>query len=202
MGRSSGGASTISFGSNEVQRITIAATGGTFTLSDGAETTGPLAFDITALDLASALGAFASIINPANLSIIGGPGDATGSTPYFVEFINSLAQTDVPQLTLDGSNLIGDAGSGIATIVGGDVFGDSPSAFTVKWGVFYANVSANATLVAPGDFVNFNRGPVAQGDRFLHFPDERVYEVGAAGSTLVDLVYGPGTIIVADTGLT
>jgi predicted acyl esterase len=87
-------------GTNEVQTVQVTATGGTFTLTFDGQTTGPIAFDATPAAVDAAL---------EGLSSVGtGAVNVTGSSSnYTVTFTGSLARTDVPELTSDGSGLIG-----------------------------------------------------------------------------------------------
>jgi hypothetical protein len=91
---------------NEIQRVAIDATGGTFTLTFGGQTTGALAYNITAAALQSALAALSSI-GPNNVSVTGGPGNAGATTPYLVTFVGTLAGTNVAQMTSNGTLLTG-----------------------------------------------------------------------------------------------
>ena len=90
-------------GKNEKQTITLDAgvSDGTFTLAFGGQTTGDLAYGISAADLQIALRALTSINGP-NVSV-------TAGTPgWVVEFIGTLARADVAAITGDGANLVGD----------------------------------------------------------------------------------------------
>lgn len=102
---------------DEQQTVAVSATGGTFTLTfEGSETitTEPIPFDASAAEVQSAISRI-----PATVS--GGPGDATGSTPYVFTFDGREARgTDVPQMTADGNSLTGAAASAtVATTVNG-----------------------------------------------------------------------------------
>jgi hypothetical protein len=93
---------------NEVQRVTVAATAGTYTLTFGGATTGNLAFNATASTVQTALRAL-STVGGSNLTVTGGPGNAAGSAPYVITFTTALAATDVPELTADAALLTGTA---------------------------------------------------------------------------------------------
>ncbi len=82
---------------DEVQAVTIVASAGQFKLTFGGDTTADLPFDATASEMASALEALPSI-GSGGVTVAGGPGDATGSSPYKVRFTGPLGGTDVPQL--------------------------------------------------------------------------------------------------------
>jgi hypothetical protein len=91
-----------SSGANEQQTVAIDAgvSGGTFTLSFGAETTSAQAFDVLAEDLEDDLEALTGI-GAGGVSV-------TGTTPtWVVEFTGTLAETDVAMLVGDGALLTG-----------------------------------------------------------------------------------------------
>jgi hypothetical protein len=95
-------ASTTTHGSraSEVQELDLgAATGGTFTLTIGADATIALAFDATTSDVQAALEALPSI-GAGNVSVAGGIGG-----PYTVTFAGALAGQDMTQITIDASAL-------------------------------------------------------------------------------------------------
>jgi hypothetical protein len=69
-------------------------------------TTAPLPFDASALQLHSALEALSGI-GVGNVTVIGGPGDAGGTSPYVVTFVGALSGVDVTQLSADGGGLSG-----------------------------------------------------------------------------------------------
>lgn len=87
---------------NEVQTITLTdATGGTFTLSFGGQTTGNIPYDAYASEVEEAL---------EGLSTIGEGGvDVSGSAggPYAVTFMGALGNQDVALITCDGALLTG-----------------------------------------------------------------------------------------------
>jgi hypothetical protein len=95
---------------NEVVSIRVQATSGTFTLTHEGNTTAALAYDIAAATLETTLEALASI---NSVTVTGGPGDASGSSPYIVTFNGADANTDMGDITGDGSSL---GGAGILTI--------------------------------------------------------------------------------------
>jgi hypothetical protein len=102
---------------NEIERITVNAGGGTFTISHGGDTTGLIPFNASAAEVRSALEALESI-GPGNVVVNGGPGAEGGGTPYFVEFVGSLAKMGITPLTTSHSSLIpGKSGAFLATVV-------------------------------------------------------------------------------------
>jgi len=101
--------------SNEVERITVNATGGTFTITYGGETTGPINYNASATEVQEALDALAGLKNPGNVTVIGGPGGAGGGTPYTLIFGGELAEQSVTPVTTNRSGLTG--GAKLATVV-------------------------------------------------------------------------------------
>lgn len=100
----SGGVTTITNGSaqNEIQVVTIIGgpTSGTFTLTFQGQTTAPLAYNISAANMVLALEALSNIG-------VGDVGVSLSGWQYTVTFQNALANTDLQQMTGDGSSLGG-----------------------------------------------------------------------------------------------
>jgi hypothetical protein len=93
---------------DEHQTLTVSATAGTYTLSFGGEATAPLAFDATAAQVESALDGLTSIGGAGgSVTVTGGPGDDSGSSPYSITFGGSLAETDVEQVGTEPALLTG-----------------------------------------------------------------------------------------------
>lgn len=98
---------------DETQEITVAASSGSFKLvfadpfgSGEVSQTPALAYNASAATVQSALDALPTIADHGgSVTVSGGPGDATGSAPYFVKFEGGLAGDDVPQLTIERGNL-------------------------------------------------------------------------------------------------
>jgi len=101
--------------SNEVERITVNATGGTFTITYGGETTGSINYNASATEVQEALDALAGLKNPGNVTVIGGPGGSGGGTPYTLIFGGELAEQAVTPVTTNRSGLTG--GAKLATVV-------------------------------------------------------------------------------------
>lgn len=88
---------------NEVQKVTVKAKKGNFTLEFDGEVTDELKFNATAEEVEVALEALSNI---DQVTVTGGPGNETGSTPYSITFggehadenVSTLVATDV---TLD-----------------------------------------------------------------------------------------------------
>ena len=99
---------------NESQTIAVAnATGGTFTLTFDGQTTAPIAFPLDNAAIESALEALSNIDDVA----------VTGTGTRTVNFRGSLSETDVPQMTADGSGLTGTTPTvTIATSAAGGLF--------------------------------------------------------------------------------
>jgi hypothetical protein len=88
---------------NDVQTLTVTATGGHFTLSitgiDGdTYTTASLLYNIAAADLTIAVNALLETagFHLGTVTTTGGPGSASGSAPYVMTFAGALAGIPVP----------------------------------------------------------------------------------------------------------
>jgi hypothetical protein len=93
---------------SEVQRLSVDAEGGTFTLTFDAQTTGPIAFDADASQVEAELNALSTIgAAGASVTVNGGPGDGGATSPYLVSFGGSLADIDVAELSADSGALTG-----------------------------------------------------------------------------------------------
>jgi hypothetical protein len=107
---------------NEVQKLTVSATGGQFKLTfkspdpgSTSDTTAPIPAAATHEQLQSALEALADI-GAGNVSVSGGPGDAEGTSPYRIEFQGRYADVNVHPLSLTESTLSGGSPSSEATV--------------------------------------------------------------------------------------
>ena len=86
---------------NEKQTITVTdATGGTFTLTFGDQTTSALAYNVSTANMATALKALSNI-EADEVAVTGDPG------AWVVEFLSAKAATDVDRLVADGAALTG-----------------------------------------------------------------------------------------------
>jgi len=103
---------------DEVQTISSTATGGTFTMSFGGQTTGALNWNSTAAQIDTALEAL-STIGAGNVTCAGGPlaADVT------VTFAGTLAGTDAALITVDNTNMTGGTASVAETTPGRAVQG-------------------------------------------------------------------------------
>jgi uncharacterized repeat protein (TIGR01451 family) len=91
---------------DEQQAVTVTATGGTFTLRPNNGETAALPFDADAATVQAALAALGEI-GPGNVTVSGGPGDATGSSPYVITFTGALHGVTVPLLRAESAALTG-----------------------------------------------------------------------------------------------
>lgn len=114
---------------DEVQTLTVDATAGDYRLRYGSDTTGDLAFDADdATDVQAALEALPSV-GSGNVTVVGGPGDDGGGTPYVITFAAALSAQDVAPLeVVDGSTGL-TGGGAVATLetttegrAGGEVY--------------------------------------------------------------------------------
>lgn len=104
---------------DEVQEMTVRATGGTYQLYFEGNSTEPIAYDASAATVQSALEGLGAV-GAGNVSVSGGPGDATGDNPYTIAFQGSLAATAVGQMFAFGSlEPGGQSGVEIQTVVDG-----------------------------------------------------------------------------------
>lgn len=111
----------VSYG-NEVQSLSISgATGGTFALKFGDETTSALAFNAAAGTVQTALEGLPSI-GTGNVTV---SGSGTTGSPFVVTFVNALAQRNAPTLVFDRTNLTPKAS--VSTLVA-----NTTSAFTLN----------------------------------------------------------------------
>lgn len=85
--------------SNETQKVSVAASGGSFTLSFNEASTAPIAFDAPAASVQSALEALKGV-KAGNVSVTGG----TGS--YVVTFTGDFAGANVAQMSAEDSSLL------------------------------------------------------------------------------------------------
>ena len=88
---------------NELVSIDVDATGGTFTVTFGGQTTSALAFDLTAAALKTALEVL-STVAAEDILVSGGPGKTGGGKPYYLAF---AANTNVGAVTTGAGSLTG-----------------------------------------------------------------------------------------------
>lgn len=183
---------------DEVQTITVDATGGTFTVSFGGQTTAALAFDVSAADLQTALQGLSSI----------GSGNATvsGTAPYTVTFAGTLAGTNVAQLTTNAASLTGNTHSATVATSTPGAPRTSPQALTSArtspakpYAKVYVRNTGGSTVYLGGSTVTTSTGfPLAASTTFpldLNVTDDGdLYAIVADG--------GSTTVAVLETGLT
>ena len=99
---------SITAGTNEIQLVASGGSGGTFTLTYSGQTTTALDWDSTAQEIEDALVALSNIA-PGDVNVTGTTGQ------WYVEFMGTLAATNVAQMTLDDTSLTG--GSALVTTI-------------------------------------------------------------------------------------
>jgi hypothetical protein len=99
---------------NEVETIRVDATGGTFTITYGGETTAPITYNASAKEVQEALEAL-PVLKPGDITVTGGPGGEGGATPYTLAFGGELAEQSVTPVTTNRSGLTG--GAKLASVV-------------------------------------------------------------------------------------
>ena len=92
--------SSITAGVNELQLIASNGTGGTFTITYSAQTTTARGWDDTAAEIQTALEALSNLA-PGDVLVTGVAGQ------WYVEFMGTLANTNVAQMTVDNTSLTG-----------------------------------------------------------------------------------------------
>jgi hypothetical protein len=99
---------------DETQLITANASAGTFTLSLGGFPTDPINFNADIGTVAAALAALPAVGGAGNVAVAGQP----GSTAFVIFFRGALAGVDLPQITVDTSQLSGTLD--VSTLADGD----------------------------------------------------------------------------------
>ncbi len=112
---------------DEEQQATVTADGGTFRLGlTSFNMTGPIPYNATPAEVKTALEALSNIGGVGGtVSVSGGPGDLTGSSPYVITFGGSLAGDDIPQMASNASGLTITSGTKsvvVTTPTGGGAF--------------------------------------------------------------------------------
>lgn len=144
---------------DEVQTVTItgAPTGGTFDLTFAGQTTAAIAYNATAATVQAALAALSNI-GAGNVTVTGNAGG-----PYTVDFVGTLANTDVAQMTAT-SSLTGGTSPGvtIATTTAGGAAESSDGRQTAAGFLFTlidvsrGSAKYGAPLLVRGDIVQAN----------------------------------------------
>jgi hypothetical protein len=94
-------------GTNEVQKITVKATAGTFDIVFNGETAAKVKFNASTTEVRQALEALDSV-SSGDVTVTGGPGDKEGTTPYSITFAGEWGSQDVPTITTVVTNLSGE----------------------------------------------------------------------------------------------
>lgn len=104
---------------NEVQTVTVDATGGNITLGFDGSTTANISATATAGAMQTAL-LLLPTVNPGDITVTGGPGGSGGATPYVLTFGGRYAGLNVPAVVATGVSLTGGASTVVvATQTGG-----------------------------------------------------------------------------------
>jgi len=144
---------------DEVQTVTITGgpTGGTFTLTFSGQTTAAIAYNATAATVQTALQALSNI-GAGNVTVTGNAGG-----PYTVDFVGTLANTDVAQMTATPSFTGGTSpGVTIATTTAGGADAGSDGRQVAKGFLFTlidvsgGSAKYGAALLERGDIVQAN----------------------------------------------
>lgn len=106
-------------GVNEVQKVVIKATGGTFKLTYSGQQTAAIKYNATAAEVRAALEALSNL-EPGDVGVTGGPGNETGSAPYVITFSMGA---DVAQLTAQTTLTGGEAKAEVSTTTAGTAAG-------------------------------------------------------------------------------
>src|SRR6185312_5037060 len=86
---------------DEVQKLTVSATGGTFLLYMEHLPYAFASYDASDQELREALeGGY----GPGTVEVSGGPGDETGDKPYEIKFVGNRADQGVPLIEASGGN--------------------------------------------------------------------------------------------------
>jgi NHL repeat len=105
---------------NEIQEVSIEATGGTFALryfgSNDSRVTAPLAFDASSASLQAALETLGNL-DSGDISVSGPAGG-----PWDIEFIGQQADADIAQVEIENSTLTGPGTFAVATVQDGANF--------------------------------------------------------------------------------
>ncbi len=106
-------------GDQEVQKVVIKATGGTFKLTYSGQQTASIKYNATAAEVQAALVALSNL-DTGDVVVTGGPGNEAGSTPYVLTF--NLG-ADVTQVTAQTTLTGGEAKAEISTTTAGSAVG-------------------------------------------------------------------------------
>lgn len=113
----------VAAGRNKIQLITVSATGGTFTVTIGGQTTSALAYNISLATMESTLEALSSV-GAGNIRVFG-----TAGSLYYLEYINALGFANGLTATTNAGSLTG--GGGTAAVTTPAAGAASPTSITV-----------------------------------------------------------------------
>jgi hypothetical protein len=94
-------------GTDEVQKITVKATAGTFDIVFNGETAAGVKFNASTAEVVAALESLDSV-SSGDVAVTGGPGDKEGTAPYVITFGGEWGDQDVPVITTVVTNLSGE----------------------------------------------------------------------------------------------
>ena len=184
------GRDVVAFGpdqADEVQSVAVAATSGKFTLGFEGNATAELLPTATAAEVQAALNALPTISRGGgSVSVSGGPGDASGSSPYRILFNAgplkglNVAQIGVANISLSGGASATAIASG--TLIDGEVGFEICSSIADDtcrsgttgsgWGAFGPNIQGIAINQASGDVYVTDQG------------NQRIQQFDASGNFL------------------
>jgi hypothetical protein len=167
---------------NEVQEVMVAATEGTFTLSFGGDETAAIPFDAPAATVQAALEGLPSV-GAGNVTITGGPGDATGTKPYVLTFTGTLAGREVGEVVANGEQLAG----GTVTVT---VKTEGKPSGTLELNVYnvgaeFSKGTVTVTDVLPPGVVATEAGSVQDAGLNGIFDGEGLWECSGIGTSVV-----------------
>jgi hypothetical protein len=97
---------------DDVRRLTVTATGGTYALRpaalSGEEATAPIEWDASAEAVQQALEDLPGV-GAGNVTVAGGPGDSGGSKPYTITWVGALSGQNIGYVEVQGGALNGSA---------------------------------------------------------------------------------------------
>lgn len=109
---------TLHMPGNEVQTVTVDASGGTFTITYAGQTTAAIAYNASAATVLAALEALSNI--PKGALRVEKTTDSGDDHVWRIEFGGSLGETNVAEVTCSGASLTGGAGTATpATVTAG-----------------------------------------------------------------------------------
>jgi len=110
-------------GVNEVQKVKVDGTGATYRLEVDGELTDKLAPGLTAAQLKAELEELDNI-DPGDVAVTGGPGDAGGTTPYSITFAGQYEDENVPTIEVVEEELTGGGAAVTVTTTTAGAAGD------------------------------------------------------------------------------